>query len=301
MQLKIWEIHSKSCKIEKAEKSCKGLANQGAVQWCGPYVNANQYGFWVYPPVDMDFSFENGNFKVTNMEGYDDEDYRVVRSLIRPEDHSDFEKWIFPNSGRTKVTFGSVEPNVVQIWTGLIFQTPPGWCLHIRSPINFPQYGFNVMEAVLETDWLQYDIWMNLSVTEVGKIISIRKDTPIAQLVPVRREGFKGDWDISRERINRDSTEADKVFSYWLHYNKQKFEFGGKQALTQTLTKDSTTYFREKSRLLGKEMEPLSDVEKCPAPKPNKCPFAHMHPGHQETPEFEALDNSFIKKFFKKS
>jgi hypothetical protein len=299
MQLKIWEVHSKSCRIEKAEKSCMGLANPGAVQWCGPYVNANQYGFWVYSPVDIDFVLENGEFKIINMEDYDDEDYRTVRSLVRPDDHSDFEKWIFPNSGRTKITLGSVEPNVIQIWTGLIFQTPPGWCLHIRSPINFPSRGFNIVEAVLETDWLQYDIWMNLSVTEPGKTISIRKDIPIAHLLPVRREGFKGEWDLNRERINRDSAEAEQVFKYWLHYNKHKFEFGGKQALTQTLTKDSTTYFKEKSRLLGKEMEPLQDVEKCPPAKPGKCPFAHMH-NYQETPEFEALDNSFIKKFFKK-
>jgi len=300
MQLKIWEVHPKACKIEKAEKSCKGVANQAAVQWCGPYVNANQSGFWVYPPVDMDFVLEDGKFKIINMESYDDEDYRIVRSLVRPEDHSDFEKWIFPNSGRTKLTLGFVEPNVMQLWTGLIFQTPPGWCLHIRNPINFPPQGFNIVEAVLESDWLQYDIWMNLSVTDVGKVISIRKDVPIAQLVPTRRESFKGEWETSREPINRDSDEADKVFKYWLHYNKQKFEFGGNQALTENLTKDSTTYFRERSRLLGKDMEPSKSVDKCPPAQPSKCPFAHLH-GHQEKPEFEALDDYFMKKFFKKT
>jgi hypothetical protein len=51
------------------------------------------------------------------------------------------------------------------------------------------------------------------------------------------------------------------VFKYWLNYNKKKFENGGKQLLSSdgSLTKDSTTYFREKKRLLDGEDKP-----KCP-------------------------------------
>lgn len=264
MIIKAWKIHPKACRIEKAEKTCLGLANKGGVQWCGPYTNANKSGFWLYSPIEMDFTYDGEKFEIHGMEDYGPEDYDKVKGLVRPTDRSDIGKWCFPGIGRTKTTVGLVEKNVLQIWTGLIFETPPGWCLHIRSPINFPKRDVDVMEAILETDWMQYDIWINLSCSAPGRV-KITKEHPIAQLIPTRRESFKGEWSCSTEDLNRDTPEADRVFSYWLEYNKQKFELGGKQALTQTLTKDSTTYFRERSKALGKEMEPE---------RRGSCPFA---------------------------
>jgi hypothetical protein len=286
MHINIWEIHPQACKVEPAEKTCKNTANKVAVQWCEPYANANQSGFWMYSPIDIDLVMKDEGLEVINCERYGEEDYEIVKSLIRQEDQSDFQKWIFPGIGRTKTSFGFVEKNVVQIWTGIIFETPPGWCLHIRSPINFERTDFAIMEAVLETDWMQYDIWMNVIINEKNKPIAIRKDVPIAQIIPVRRESFKGDWKINRNKINRDTPDAERVFEYWLNYNKKKFENGGKQALNETLTKDSTTYFREKTRLLGKEMEP----------KQSKCPFAHMHKSND--PLFEPVEQSLVFQRF---
>lgn len=302
MNLKIWELHSKASKVEQADKNCFGVANKAGVQWCGPYVNANQMGFWVYSPINIDFVFKNGKFEVLSIEDYSNEDYELVKSLVRPEDHCCYDKWIFPSTGRTKTTFSFVEPNVLQIWTGLIFQTPPGWCLQIRSPINFPYCGYNVVEAVLETDWLQYDIWINVSVSLCDTPLMISKDRPLAHIVPVRRESFKGEWELDRNKLNRDTPEAESVFKYWINYNKQKFEFGGKQPLSENLTKDSTTYFKEKTKLIGKEMEPY--------PKENKCPFAHFHRDLNDlnelkeakpVAEYEPLNTNFmIERFSKK-
>lgn len=302
MNLKAWQLHPQAARIERAEKDCMGAANEAGVKWCGPYVSANQAGFWVFSPIDLEFVYDGSQFHVLDCEEYTPEDYDLVRSLIKPEDNSQFEKWIFPGSGRTKTTFSLIENNVMQIWTGLIFQTPPGWCLQIRSPINFPYSGYNVVEAVLETDWMQYDIWINIAVTQANTKISIDKKTPLAHLLPIRRESFKGDWTVEKEMVNRDTKEANEVFSYWLRYNKQKFEFGGKQALTETLTKDSTTYFRERTRLLGRGMEPIQEVEKCPEEKVSKCPYAHLHQKPMESPMYEPVQpNLVFERFFRKT
>lgn len=260
MIIKSWRIHPKACRLERAEKTCMGLANPGGVQWCGPYTNANRSGFWLYSPIEMDLTYDGEKFEVHGAEEYGPEDYEKVKSLTRPSDLSTIEKWTFPGAGRTKTTFGLVEKNVVQIWTGLIFETPPGWCLHVRSPVNFPRSNFEIAEAILETDWMQYDIWLNV-VCQEGRI-KISKDLPIAQMIPTRRETFKEDWVLENEEINRDGPDAERVFKYWLDYNKQKFEMGGRQPLTETLTKDSTTYFKERNRILGKGMEP--ETKGCP-------------------------------------
>jgi hypothetical protein len=277
MFVKAWQLHPKACRIEKAEKTCMGLANKGGIQWCGPYTNANKAGFWLYSPIDMEFTFDGESFQMHSMEDYGPEDYQNVKSLVRDSDQANVEKWCFPGVGRTKTTVGLVEKNVIQIWTGLILETPPGWCLHIRSPINFPRRDIEIMEAVLETDWMQYDIWMNVVCTE-GKKTKITKDFPIAQIIPTRRESFKADWSLQRENINRNSPEAEKVFRYWLDYNKQKFEIGGKQALTETLKKDSTTYFREREKMLGRGME---------AVKTSGCPFAKMKTLEEDLKDFK--------------
>lgn len=303
MELKVWQIHPKASRIEKSEKTLKGHANKAAIKWCGPYTNANEFGFWLYPPVNLDFIYKDGKIKIENMEQYGDEDYHIVKNLIKKEDQSEIEKWIFPGIGRTKTTCSLVEPNVLQLWTGLIFQTPPGWCLEIRSPINFPYSGYSVMEAILETDWMQYDIWLNIECHKENELIEIRKEKPIASLLPLRRESFKEDWSSTVSNINRSTKESNDVFEYWISYNKQKFEYGGKQQLTETLTKDSTTYFKERNRLLGKQMEPYQDVSKCPflsqiqqqpqqqeIKQENKCPF------HQpkELPIYEEINNNFL-------
>jgi hypothetical protein len=259
--IKIWKLHPTACRVEKAEKTCMGTANSGALRWCGPYTNANKYGFWIYPPIDFNFIYKDGKFEHEYLEEYGNDDYKIIRSLIKPCDNSKPDKWL-PEEGRTKFTWGAVEPNVVQIWTGLIFQTPPGWCLHIRSPINFQYTKYHVMEAILETDWMQYDIWINLVCDQENEKFHINKKTPLAQILPVRRESYEEKCEIQEENINRNSKESNKVFEYYLHYNKKKFENGGKQFMTPSgsLTKDSGTYYKEKSRILDKEMEP-------------KCPF----------------------------
>jgi hypothetical protein len=260
MIVKTWKIHPKACRLEKAEKTCMGLANSGGIQWCAPYTNANKSGFWIYSPIEMDLTYDGDKFEVHNAEEYGSDDYEKVKSLIKPTDQCCVEKWCFPNIGRTKTTFGLVEKNVVQIWTGLIFETPPGWCLHVRSPVNFPRNNFEITEAILETDWMQYDIWLNIA-CQKGRI-KISKDLPIAQIVPTRRETFKEEWILESETINRNTPEAERVFTYWLDYNKQKFEMGGRQQLTEKLTKDSTTYFKERNRIIGQGMEP--ERKKCP-------------------------------------
>ena len=58
----------------------------------------------------------------------------------------------------------------------MLFETPPGWGLQLRSPINMRTPGFHVMEAMLETDWLQQDIWLNLVFHREGEKIELRRE-----------------------------------------------------------------------------------------------------------------------------
>jgi hypothetical protein len=124
------------------------------------------------------------------------------------------------------------------------------------------------MEGILETDWMQYDIWTNL-VFENHEWVSLRKDEfpPLAQLVPTRRECVDGDWGVGRDEVvHRNDPEANRVFEYWLDYNHSKFGTGGKQYLAPDRTKDGTTYFKKRAEVMGKGFEKMEpDPEKIKA------------------------------------
>jgi hypothetical protein len=255
LELKVWRLHPAGCRIVPAEKTLNRTANRGAVRWCGPFTNANRAGWWVFPPVDVDIVWRGGSeFEWELLTPYTNADSHLIRLLLRgEEEHYGVDRWC-PAEGRTKFSWGLVEAGVVQLWTGCIFQTPPGWGLQLRSPVNVPPRACHVMEAILETDWLQYDIWLNLMFDRKDEVVRLRRDDwpPIAQLVPVPREAYDSGWSLAEETANRNSPEADRVFEYFADYNRKKFAGSGTDPRTEhgdPALKDSSVYFKERKRL----------------------------------------------------
>ena len=78
---------------------------------------------------------------------------------------------------------------------------------------------------------------------------------PLAQLLPVPRQSYDAGWKLEEETINRNTEAANRVFEYYVSYNEKKFAGGGKDPLSltdPTQTKDSSTYYKERKRLIGK-------------------------------------------------
>jgi hypothetical protein len=254
--LKVWRLHPEGCPIVPAERTLNGSANKHAVRFCGPFTHANKAGWWLFPPVDVDITWLGGTrFESRLLTPYSDADNHLIRFLLREEDEATPDEWL-TEEGRTKFTFGLVEEGVAQVWTGCIFETPPGWALHLRSPVNIPGRGCSVMEAILETDWLQYDIWLNLRFDRPNETVQLRRDAwpPIAQLIPVRRESYDEQWKLETELLNRNSEDANRVFEFYVQYNERKFSHGGRQRRSYEdpeKMKDSSTYFKERKRMIG--------------------------------------------------
>jgi hypothetical protein len=257
LNLKVYHTHPSACRVERAEKTLKDTAVPGGVKWCMPYKLVNSNGFWMYPPADIEITWHGGkDFTYKMLEDYGPDEYNHISSLIKARDVKDFEKWCSFGNGRTKYTWGSVDVGVVQIYTGCIFKTDPNWCMQIRSPVNFQRRSqFFVMEALIETDWLQYDIWLNLVFTEKLKPVTLRKTDliPIAQLVPIHRQSFTSDWNLSTEMLNDTTQENKDVLNFYVGYNKRKFASGGKNMINKYANKDSTTYVKVKKEMLNKD------------------------------------------------
>jgi hypothetical protein len=74
----------------------------------------------------------------------------------------------------------------LQIWTGLMVRTLPGWHILVRAPANLPLTGgFVLYEGIVETDTWFGPLFTNLRFTRTHSPISLRPDFPLLQLQPV--------------------------------------------------------------------------------------------------------------------
>jgi hypothetical protein len=234
--LRIWRLHPQGAHVCPAEKTLRGDASSAALRWCGPFAHANEYGFWVFPPVDLDVIWHGGRSFEHRFETiYTDDDASVVSRLQRTDDK-------YRYVPRRKVEFGSTLESVVSIWTGCIFQTPPGWGLMIRDPVNIGASTiFQTQEAILETDWLPYDIWINLLFVQQEKWARIRRSDswpPIAQLLPVPKAAYDQRWRLIDGPLETTSSKGRDLFNRWIDYNYKKWVEKGQ--------KEPSTYYRQR-------------------------------------------------------
>jgi hypothetical protein len=262
LTLQVWRLHPSGVRLVPADKHLLGEAPPGATKWCGPFTYANKAGWWVYPPMDIDIVYKPPDEGTYNEKFIKDPDckaenmmfgcfqYRVVNEYQHDEEavikHMLNPQHKYTNPRRQLYSFGEVEMNIANIWTGCIFKTPPNWCLQIRSPINIgPDLPFKIQEGILETDWMQYDVWMNLKFTRYNEWVSLRRNQhyPLAHLVPVNRNSYDPTWRLTENLLSTEgpaSEEAQSIFKRWNDYNYQKWMRHGE--------KDPATHHKERRK-----------------------------------------------------
>src|SRR4051812_12897380 len=83
------------------------------------------------------------------------------------------------------------EPGTLQIWTGLIVRTSPGWHLLVRAPANLPLTGGIVLyEGIVEADTWFGPLFTNLRFTRTHSPITLRPDFPLLQVQPVLASNY---------------------------------------------------------------------------------------------------------------
>jgi hypothetical protein len=78
------------------------------------------------------------------------------------------------------------EPGTLQIWTGLMVRTLPGWHILVRAPANLPlSGGFVLYEGIVEADTWFGPLFTNLRFTRTHSPITLQPDFPLLQLQPI--------------------------------------------------------------------------------------------------------------------
>src|SRR6516165_5179070 len=66
----------------------------------------------------------------------------------------------------------SIQPGGLQVWTGCVAKSAPGWSLLVRGVANLPSASYQMFEGLIETD----------------SPVEFRSDVPFLQVQPVHKD-----------------------------------------------------------------------------------------------------------------
>lgn len=134
-----------------------------------------------------------------------------------------------------------------------LFQTPPGYSLHVRGPANCPKDGVYALEGLVETDWGKSTFTMNWRLTRPGLTVVFEVDEPICQVLPVQREAIEHVVPVLRHIADEPAIQAET--ERWTQDRNrflEQLDIKGSEAQQQGWQKD---YFQGR-HILGGEREP---------------------------------------------
>ena len=172
----------------RADRSADGMLPVRAYRYCEAVAAASAFGWYIYPPLNFSLVWTGTDTHWT-YEGADG--WFAVRSAQYPgfleifeNDAPDIVKPLAPPF----LTL-SREPGVVQVWSGYLARTAPGWALLSRGPANIPaNQGYDNFEGIVETE-----TWFGTAIHEcatdpecAGRVSQKSSDVPgPATLAPV--------------------------------------------------------------------------------------------------------------------
>ena len=138
---------------QRADKSGGGTLSVRAYRYCDALTAATGFGWWVFPPTDLDLLWD-GQDVFWHCSELDDWSL-LSRSVQFPGQSARFDSAAPSELHGCSPPFltALADPGVVQIWTGLFVRSAPEWSLLVRAPANIPSPGgYSIFEGILESD-----------------------------------------------------------------------------------------------------------------------------------------------------
>ncbi len=174
----------------RADRSALGTLPTRATRYCDAVTSAAAFGWHVYMPLELSFFWDGEAVFWT----YGDIGSWLPLSAAQyPHFAATFDKIAPTAAAGCSPPFLTALPEagVVQIWTGLLARTAPGWSLLIRSPANLPAMGgFSLYEGIVETDRWFGPLFVNIRLTRTHAPVLLGMDMPLAQLQPLPRAAY---------------------------------------------------------------------------------------------------------------
>ncbi len=178
----------------RADRSAAGTLPTRAYRYCEAVTAAAGYGWWIFPPTGLRFIWDGADIFWT-CDALDDWE-PLSPSAQYPGFSDAFDAAAPPHlQGCAPPMLTALpEPGALQIWTGLMVRTLPGWHLLVRAPANLPlSSAFAMYEGIVETDSWFGPLFTNLRFTRTHSPITLRPDFPLLQVQPVLASSYADD------------------------------------------------------------------------------------------------------------
>ena len=173
---------------QRADRSAAGSLPTRAFRYCEPVATASAFGYYVFPPMAFSLRWDGSAIRWTYPGA---EDWMLLTVAQFPHYVAEFDSHA-PEEirGFSPPFLGALqEPGHVQMWTGMVMRTAPGWSALVRPPANLPMPGgYVAYEGIVETDRWFGPLFTNLRLTRTNVPIRLRADFPLIQIQPIPRQ-----------------------------------------------------------------------------------------------------------------
>ena len=117
---------------------------------------------------------------------------------------------------------------IVKFINPWVIKTPPGYSTLFLPPLNNFELPFQVLSGLVETDTYYRPVHVpTVCLMRPGQTVTLKRGTPIAQVVPIKREEWQSQavaWDeAARKEIEQTMVENRKDFYKDRHWKKKNY------------------------------------------------------------------------------
>jgi len=175
----------------RADRSADGTLPVIAYRYCEAIASASAFGWYLYPPLSFSLVWDGTEIAWT-YEGA--EGWYPLRGAQFPGFVEAFAK-IAPDEVTGLAPPFLVQgklPGVVQIWSGYLARTAPGWALLSRGAANIPRtQGYDNFEGIVETDTWFGPLFTNVRLTRTNSPVEFHIRNPLFQVQPLVRQCYR--------------------------------------------------------------------------------------------------------------
>ena len=195
---------------KRADRSGAGSIPGRAMRYCDALTTATGYGYWLFPPIDMQLMWDGEQIFWSFG---DSSDWIPLSGAVSgaaqfPGFSTYFDDIAPPELRGYSPPFLTALPELggVQIWTGLLARTRPGWSLNVRLPVNLNSVpGLTAWEGIIECDHWFGPLFNNFRITKTDFPVQLKAQVPFLQVQPVPQLSYREDI-LSSLRVRSSTT-----------------------------------------------------------------------------------------------
>jgi hypothetical protein len=195
---KFYQLYPEGPVPRRASPVLNGSIPAKAEHFCEPFTAATGFGWHLFPPLEFELRWD-GTAVYVRLQRQND--WTLLEWTVLPgfEDYlARYAPFTLPPHLVPFLTAAPDLPGIVQIWTGVMARTEPGWSLLVRPPANLPRHpGYDVLEGIIESDWWFGPLISNIRLCLTDQPIVFHMRRPLFQVQPLPKSAYR------RETLDR--------------------------------------------------------------------------------------------------